>query len=116
MSITVAEAAAIVSAINNAGGGGGSGTTPSLALIHIDEDNVLDKNYNEIRELLRNGIIPIAIAMPDDNWTGAYVFLEAAYNGDPDDPLYFANALYIDGGSLSNTGFVAITPDGPLVG
>lgn len=104
----------IIAALAGNGGGGGGGTTPSLALVHIDEDNVLDKNYNEIREMLRNGIIPIAIAMPDDNWTGVYVFLEASYNDDPYDPVYLAGSLYLEGGNPSTAVFGASDPDAPL--
>lgn len=109
--MNIADIAAIVYA-----GGGGGGGQPSLALIHIDESNVLDKNYNEIHEMLRNGIIPIAISMPDDNWAGVYVFLEASYNEDPDDPLYMANALYLDGGNPNSASYTARTPDAPLEG
>lgn len=112
--MNIAETAAIVNALNNSGGGGGS-SSGVLVLIHIDENNTLDKSYNEIREMLRGGEIPYAVVdVPDDNWVGVYVFMEALYNDDPYDPIYFANSFYMDGGSPSTAVFQATDPDAPL--
>lgn len=108
--MNIADIAAIVN-----GAGGGGGTTPSLTLIHIDENNMLDKTYNDITEMLRNGMIPFAV-ISDESWTGIYVFLEALYNEDPDDPIYLANAFNLDGGNPSTAAYTARTPDAPLEG
>lgn len=86
----------------SSGGGGGGGM-----VIHISEEGVMDKTYQEIFDAVSNGIIPSTGSVLD-GLADAYLVAEAGQTGEDRYEVYLVNLNSI-GNSLT---FVATAPDG----